>query len=76
MITLCLTEHERRAVLSGLRRLRSSILGLQRRNKANGWNPRPGFTDIQELRLATVEGLLARYGGDDTPQLQREKESA
>ena len=63
---LVVSEHEYRAIVSGLRRLRANTLGLMRRDERQGWRPQPGKEDTQKLRLATIDGLLARLDGKRT----------
>jgi len=60
MNTLAISEHEQRAIITALRRLRANIQATQRRDEAKGWKPSPGKRDIQALRLHTVDKLLAR----------------
>lgn len=57
---LTINEYERRAIVSGLRRLRSNILQLRRRDDETGWTPEEGRQNVHDLRLATVDRLLAR----------------
>lgn len=66
MTRLTLDEYERRAIVSGLRRLRNNILQLQRRDRDAGWTPEPGRQNVHDLRLATVDRLLARLAPDDS----------
>jgi hypothetical protein len=64
--TLILTDHELRAVLSGLRKLRTALISYQRRDE------RLGFHDHKETnakRLATVETLLARHTLPDADEV-------
>lgn len=71
MTRLTLDEYERRVVVSGLRRLRNNIRQLQRRDRDAGWTPEPGRRDVQTLRLATVERLLARLSVDESTTMAR-----
>jgi hypothetical protein len=64
--TLNLTDHELRAVLSGLRKLRTALISYQRRDE------RLGFHDHKATnakRLATVEALLAQHTLPDVPEI-------
>ena len=71
MTSLSLDEHERRAIVSGLRRLRNNILQLQRRDELKGWVPEPGRQNVHNLRLATVDRLLARLASDESTTMAR-----
>ena len=73
MIRLNLDEYERRAIVSGLKRLRNNILQLQRRDRNAGWTPESGRQNVHDLRLATVDRLLARLMDDceDNSNVQR-----
>ena len=71
MTRLTLDEHERRAIVSGLRRLRNNILQLQRRDREMGWTPEPGRQNVHDLRLATVDRLLARLKANESTAMAR-----
>lgn len=62
--TMIVNEHERRVIVSGLKRLKNYLLQLQRRDQARGWQPKEGQQDVHALRLASVESVLARYDAD------------
>lgn len=57
-------EHELRAVTSGLRTLRVRLAKQLRRDERGGYTPRAGATNMHELRMATVDKLLARLDKD------------
>lgn len=54
-------EHEKRAIVSGLRRLRSNLAAMKRRDRAKGWTVAEGAIDVNELRLTMVDKMLARF---------------
>ncbi len=59
--TFDLDAHERRLVVSGLRRVRRALIADIRKQKARGWKPEPGKMDNNILRMKSVDKLLERF---------------
>ena len=60
MATLVLTDLERRALVSALRRQRNNIKTNLKRDRKTGFVPANGAPNVHALRLVIVTGLLAR----------------
>lgn len=60
-LDLIVSTHERNMIVAGLRLLRNEMRRAIRRDDRAGWKPEPGHVNVNAMKLATTERLLAKY---------------